>query len=102
MKPTLFVEYFYLQKLTKFYPKPLPQWSKLLLPAVRFKGHRFQSPSGHELLTLSDCHSVSGTSLMLVRKLRKRCVMTTMPIKGYITMSPVSPLFQLMFQYLII
>ena len=43
--------------------KPVALRSKCLLPAVRSKGHRFESPSGHELLTLSDCHSASGRAL---------------------------------------
>ena len=50
----------------KFYPKPVAQWSKCLLLAFRSKGHRFESPPGYEPPTVSECQSVSGTSLTLV------------------------------------
>ena len=48
------------------FPKPVAQWSKCLLLAFRSKGHRFESPPGHEPPTVSECQSVSGTSLTLV------------------------------------
>ena len=41
--------------LLKFDPKPVAQWSKCLLPSARSEGHMFESPSGHELSTLSVC-----------------------------------------------
>ena len=62
----------------KYYPKPVVQWSKWLLLAVRSKDHMFESPPGHEPLIVSVCQSVSGMSLTLVRHC-SRMLMPTMP-----------------------
>ena len=64
--------------------------------AVGYKEPRFESPHGHELPVLSDVRYEPYAG----QTAPPRGVMPTMPIKGYIAMSLVSPLFQLMLQYL--
>ena len=64
--------------------------------AVGSKEPRFESLPGHELPVLSDVRQKSYAG----QTAPPRGVMPAMPITGYIAMSLVSPLFQLMLQYL--
>ena len=78
----------------KFYPKPVAQWSKCLLLDPR-------NPSSSPRPDMNcQYYLMSGTSLTLVRQLCQGESCQQCPLKCYIAMSLVSPLFQLMLQYL--
>ena len=66
------------------------------MPAVGSKEPRFESLPRHELPVLPDvrCEPHTGQTALPSGN------MPTMPIKGYIAMSLVPPLFQLLLRYL--